>query len=93
MYWQYRIKYKNQGLYRGRYMTDIEQNNVPVTAHDTEPMGEDKPLVMRKRIRSTTYDVYVYFSKTSRETLKDKIVRMARNEVLNKAGGMSEKDD
>jgi hypothetical protein len=72
-------------------MTDIEQNKE--TTHDTEPMSENEPLKMRKRIRSTTYDVYVYFSKTSRETLKDKIIRMARNEVLNKVSGTSEKDD
>ena len=66
-------------------MKHLEQNQK--TNQDTEVMGEYGPLTMRKRIRSTTYDVYVYFSKTSRETLRDKIVRMARNEVLTQKDG------
>ena len=39
------------------------------------------PFIMRKRIRSTTYEVYVYFSRNSKETLNEKILRMARNEA------------
>jgi hypothetical protein len=66
-------------------MTHLEQSKE--TIQGTEATGESGPLKMRKRIHSTTYDLYVYFSKTSRETLKDKIVRLARNEIL------SQKDD
>jgi hypothetical protein len=39
------------------------------------------PYKMRRTINSTAYEVDVYFSQTSRETLKDKILRMIRNEV------------
>ena len=34
-----------------------------------------------KRIGKTTYKVNVHFSKTSKETMSDKIIRMLRNEV------------
>jgi hypothetical protein len=36
---------------------------------------------MRRRIGSTTYEVTVYFSPESGETLDDKILRMIRNEA------------
>lgn len=34
-----------------------------------------------KRIGSTNYQVSVHFSKTSRETVNDKILRLIKNEV------------
>jgi hypothetical protein len=34
---------------------------------------------MQKRIGSTTYEVAVHFSQTSKETLDDKIMRLIRN--------------
>lgn len=37
--------------------------------------------VFTKRIGSTTYRVSVHFSKTSRETVNDKILRLIKNEV------------
>jgi hypothetical protein len=36
---------------------------------------------MRRRIGSTMYEVTVYFSQESDETLDDKILRMIRNEA------------
>jgi hypothetical protein len=36
---------------------------------------------MRKRINSTTYEVSVYFSQKSKETLNDKIMRLIRYEA------------
>jgi hypothetical protein len=47
---------------------------------------------MRKRIRSTTYEVVVHFSPASRETLDEKILRLARGEALNESTGESEKN-
>jgi predicted thioredoxin/glutaredoxin len=38
---------------------------------------------MRKQINSTTYEVAVYFSQASRETMDDKILRLAQREALN----------
>lgn len=37
--------------------------------------------VFTKRIGSTTYRVSVHFSKTSRETVNDKILRLIKNEA------------
>ena len=41
----------------------------------------DKPVIMLKRIGSTTYQVAVHFSKTSSETMNDKVTRIIRREV------------
>ena len=46
--------------------------------------GHAGPFIIRKAIRSTVYEVAVHFSQTSRETLKDKILRLIRNEVRHK---------
>jgi len=43
--------------------------------------------VFMKRIGSTNYRVNVHFSKTSRETANDKIIRMIKNETTGKAAG------
>ena len=40
-----------------------------------------EPVKMLKRIGSTYYEVSVHFSKTSKETINDKILRLIRNEV------------
>lgn len=37
--------------------------------------------VFTRRIGSTTYRVSVHFSKTSRETMNDKILRLIKNEA------------
>ena len=44
-----------------------------------------EPLNLLKRIGSTTYQVSVYFSETSKETLEDKILRLIEREVQNSA--------
>jgi len=36
-----------------------------------------------KKIGSTTYEVTVNFSKTSRENIKDKIMRLIKNDISN----------
>ncbi len=43
--------------------------------------SQSKTRVFTKRIGSTTYRVSVHFSKTSRETMNDKILRLIKNEV------------
>jgi hypothetical protein len=40
-------------------------------------------FTMQKRIKSTAYEVTVHFSRSSKETLNDKLLRLARNEILN----------
>ena len=44
-----------------------------------------EPVKLRKRIGSTTYVVSVHFSKTSKETLEDKILRLIEGEVTKTA--------
>ena len=40
-----------------------------------------------KRIGSTNYRVNVHFSKTSRETINDKVLRLIKNDTNGKAAG------
>lgn len=42
----------------------------------------DKPLHITKRIGSTTYKVSVHFSRTSRETMGDKLVRLIERDAV-----------
>ena len=46
-------------------------------------MLPEKPVTMLKRIGGTTYQVSVHFSKTSKETISDKITRLIQNEAEN----------
>jgi hypothetical protein len=41
------------------------------------------PLIIRKRIGTTNYEVSAYFSRTSTESVEDKILRLALNDTLN----------
>jgi hypothetical protein len=52
-------------------------------AYDTEKETRERTesFILRSNIRSTAYEVVVHFSRTSRETLTDKIRRLIRNEV------------
>ena len=38
------------------------------------------PLDLVKRIGNTTFDIHIHFSKTSRETFTDKVVRLIEND-------------
>ena len=42
--------------------------------------GSNAPQ-MTPKLGNTTYDVYIHFSKTSKETLTDKVMRLIRNEI------------
>jgi hypothetical protein len=41
------------------------------------------PLIIRKRIGTTDYEVSAFFSRTSMESLEDKILRLALHDVSN----------
>jgi len=59
------------------------------TMDDLHPNGTQTlglPIMSRKHGR-VTYEVYVHFSKTSTETMNDKIMRLIRNDI--KAGEVS----
>jgi hypothetical protein len=50
--------------------------------------AQSRPVTMLKRIGSTTYEVSVHFSQTSKETVNDKITRLIKNEAADrKAAG------
>ena len=47
------------------------------------PIGKGEPLKLLRRIGSTTVEVTVHFSNTSKETLEDKLLRLMEREVQN----------
>lgn len=55
---------------------------MPISTPDVAVERTDKPLRMIKRIGSTTYKVSVYFSRTSKETMGDKIIRMIEKDMV-----------
>jgi hypothetical protein len=58
---------------------EVSQHVRPTTENENqENIG---PLIMRRNIRSTAYEVVVYSSKTSRETLTNKIRRLIRSDA------------
>ena len=46
-----------------------------------------EPRTITRRIGQTTYKVNVHFSRTSRETMTDKIMRLIKNEASGKTAG------
>jgi len=48
------------------------------------PQEQTCPGRLTKKIGSTTYNVFIHFSQTSRESLNDKIVRLIKNEALSR---------
>ena len=64
--------------------TEITANNAVTPEAVSLP---DKPIIMLKRIGSTTYQVAVHFSRTNRETMNDKVARIIRREVESEASG------
>ena len=55
---------------------DTVDTTTALTATD-----DDKTPALIWTIGKRTYEVYVYFSDTSTETLTDKIIKLIRNEV------------
>ncbi|MDR0287444.1 MAG: transposon-encoded TnpW family protein [Clostridiales bacterium] len=44
-------------------------------------MDEETPTITTK-IGTTTYDIHVFFSETSKETFTDKVLRLIQNEAI-----------
>jgi hypothetical protein len=53
------------------------------TARTRSETAAAEPPVLLKRIDRTTYKVVVHFSKTSKETMGDKIARLIEREAAN----------
>ena len=45
------------------------------------PMNDTRIPQMITKLGHTTYEVNIHFSKTSKETMTDKVLRLIRNEV------------
>ncbi|MDR0412145.1 MAG: transposon-encoded TnpW family protein [Treponema sp.] len=59
----------------------MTENSAVVRETEQESREYSGSFTLHKNIHSTAYEVVVYFSKTSRETLTDKIRRMIQNEA------------
>jgi hypothetical protein len=55
--------------------------------HITDGSNAAAPRTITRRIGNTTYKVNVHFSRTSKETMNDKIMRLIKNEASAKAAG------
>ena len=53
------------------------------SAVSTQWSAPAEPVNLLKRIGSTTYEVVVCFSKTSTETMSDKLLRLIEREAVN----------
>ncbi|MCL2035039.1 MAG: transposon-encoded TnpW family protein [Oscillospiraceae bacterium] len=62
-------------------------NTIDATTNTTTPQSENTQPSMIQKLGNTTYDVYIHFSQTSKETMTDKVLRLIRNEVS--TGNMS----
>jgi len=51
------------------------------TANASRPMNDTRTPTMTRKLGNKTYDVYVHFSQTSKETLTDKIIRLIQNDI------------
>ena len=58
-----------------------EENRTMQTAEPTPANAPEDAPALVKKIGRTTYKVRVHFSKTSTETMSDKIKRMLKNEI------------
>ena len=52
-----------------------------IDSTDTKRPVSEKPPMFIKKIGGTTYRVSVHFSKTSKETMTDKILRLIKNDA------------
>ncbi|MDL2327518.1 transposon-encoded TnpW family protein [Ruminococcaceae bacterium OttesenSCG-928-A11] len=59
----------------------MKQTAKPIGVLTPEPIVQAEPVTLLKRIGSTTYVVKVHFSKTSKENMADKVMRLIKQEV------------
>jgi hypothetical protein len=50
------------------------------------PTANPEPLVLRRRIGSTTYQTRIFFNPEAKETLDDKVLRLLKNDLNRGAG-------
>ena len=52
------------------------------TRVDNENTAIENPRRIKRKIGMTTYEVSLYFSKTSTESMSDKVMRLLKNDPL-----------
>ncbi len=52
------------------------------TCVDCKNTAIEEPQKIKRKIGTTTYEVSLYFSKTSRESMGDKVIRLLENDPL-----------
>ena len=60
----------------------IKEGADGVNTKNQKEITPQEPYRFTKRLGSTTYRVGVHFSKTSKETMNDKIIRLIKNEAV-----------
>jgi hypothetical protein len=84
-------KEKQKSKTRRTRFTRLERSSlliIKTEQHQTDTGATTAaPRTITRRIGNTTYKVNVHFSKTSRETMNDKIMRLIKNEASAKAAG------
>ena len=63
-------------------MTTVAVTTKPAVTTKDESV-QVRPLIMRKQIGSTVYEVSVYFKQDAKETMNDIILRLIKNEMVN----------
>ena len=61
--------------------------NTDKTKDVTRSKTEKTPTITKK-IGNTTFDIFVHFSETSKETFTDKVLRLIRNDAATKTQSM-----
>ena len=57
--------------------------NTGKTKATSKPAGKKIPMITKK-IGSTTFDIHVHYSETSKETFIDKVLRLIKNDAAAK---------
>jgi len=65
-------------------MNTIETRSAVSAARPINAMNDQRQPKMIKKLGNTTYDVFVHFSTTSKETMTDKVMRLIRNDINSK---------
>lgn len=59
----------------------MKQTTNNAGARTPEPVVTVEPIILQKRIGSTTFVVNVHFSQSSKESMTDKLMRLIEREV------------
>lgn len=64
-------------------MDNVQDENIQVLSETNNKAIQNTTLPhLSKMIGNTTYEVYIHFSETSKESLIDKINRLIQNDVM-----------